>query len=90
MDIPPFNCQSPIMINDDAESYLIFLLVLYYYRISLCMIKTGKASYVPSQGGTPGIMSNPEFGDIVDTNFIYSDVQRKMQEYLGESKIHFN
>ena len=34
-------------------------------------------------------MSNPEFGDIVDTNFIYSDVQRKIR-YLGESKIHFN
>ena len=31
-------------------------------------------------------MSNPEFGDIVDTNFIYSDVQRKIR-YLGESKI---
>ena len=34
-------------------------------------------------------MSNPEFGDIVDTNFIYSDTQRKIR-YLGESKIHFN
>ena len=33
-------------------------------------------------------MSNPEFGDIVDSNFVYSDTQRKTR-YLGESTIHY-
>jgi len=34
-------------------------------------------------------MSTPEFGDIIDSNFVYSDTQRKIR-YLGESKIHYN
>ena len=31
-------------------------------------------------------MSNPKFGDIVDTNFIYSDNQREVRKF-GDSEV---
>jgi hypothetical protein len=34
-------------------------------------------------------MTNPQFGDVVDSNFIYSDVQREVRTY-GESTIQIS
>ena len=51
MDIPPFNCQSPMMIQMMQKLFNIpssFVLLQNFTMYD----KTGKA-YTPSQGGTP-------------------------------------
>tara|TARA_B100000131_G_C17753032_1_gene465956 strand:- start:274 stop:588 length:315 start_codon:yes stop_codon:yes gene_type:complete len=53
MDIPPFNCQSPIMIQMMQKLFNIpssFVLLQNFTMYD----KDGR-SYVPSQGGTPGL-----------------------------------
>ena len=53
MDIPPFNCQSPIMIQMMQKLFNIpssFVLLQNFTMYD----KDGRA-YVPSQGGTPGV-----------------------------------
>ena len=53
MDIPPFNCQSPMMVSMMQKLFNIpssFVLLQNFTMYD----KTGKA-YTPSQGGTPSL-----------------------------------
>ena len=53
MDIPPFNCQSPMMVTMMQKLFNIpsnFVLLQNFTMYD----KTGKA-YTPSQGGTPAL-----------------------------------